>query len=108
MFASATRTALLFVAGTMLAVATSLALARRMTAPIRMLKTAPGASATAPGGTCRDPQRRRTRALADQFNRMARKLRDSHAELEQKVEDRTHQLEEANRAKGALPGRGEP
>jgi signal transduction histidine kinase len=35
--------------------------------------------------------------LADDFNRMAAKLRDSHADLEKKVEIRTHQLEEKSR-----------
>jgi len=38
-------------------------------------------------------------ALADQFNRMAEQLQDSYASLEQKVEERTHQLELANLAK---------
>jgi two-component system, NtrC family, sensor kinase len=35
--------------------------------------------------------------LADDFNRMAAKLSDSHADLEKKVEIRTHQLEEKSR-----------
>jgi signal transduction histidine kinase len=38
-------------------------------------------------------------ALADQFNSMATKLQESHASLERKVEERTHQLKLANLAK---------
>jgi signal transduction histidine kinase len=37
--------------------------------------------------------------LADDFNRMARRLEDAHATLERKVEERTHQLALANQAK---------
>ena len=38
-------------------------------------------------------------ALGDQFNSMAAQLQDSYADLERKVEERTHQLELANLAK---------
>jgi two-component system, sensor histidine kinase len=38
-------------------------------------------------------------ALADQFNAMAEQLQDSYADLERKVEERTHQLALANLAK---------
>ena len=37
--------------------------------------------------------------LAEDFNRMSHRLQDSHATLERKVEERTHQLELANQAK---------
>jgi signal transduction histidine kinase/CheY-like chemotaxis protein len=37
--------------------------------------------------------------LAEDFNRMSGRLRDSYATLERKVEERTHQLELANQAK---------
>jgi signal transduction histidine kinase/CheY-like chemotaxis protein len=38
-------------------------------------------------------------ALADQFNRMADRLRDSHAGLEHRIEERTRELAAANAAK---------
>ena len=38
-------------------------------------------------------------SLGDQFNAMAAQLEESHATLEHKVEERTHQLEIANLAK---------
>jgi adenylate cyclase len=38
-------------------------------------------------------------ALGDQFNGMAAQLQDSYANLERKVEERTHQLQVANLAK---------
>jgi len=37
--------------------------------------------------------------LAEDFNRMARRLEDAHATLERKVDERTHQLALANQAK---------
>jgi HAMP domain-containing protein len=41
-------------------------------------------------------------ALGSQFNKMAAQLQESYATLERKVEERTHQLEEANLAKSRL------
>jgi signal transduction histidine kinase len=38
-------------------------------------------------------------ALAEQFNRMAEQVQHSYADLERKVDERTHQLEAANLAK---------
>src|SRR5262249_39121575 len=38
-------------------------------------------------------------ALGDQFNSMARRLEESYATLERKVQERTHELELANLAK---------
>ena len=97
---SAVRTAALLVAGIVVALAASLALARRMTAPIRLLE----AGAVRIGqGQLDDRVEVHTgdelEALADQFNRMAASLRESYAELESKVEQRTRQLAQANQAK---------
>ncbi len=97
---SVTRTAVLLLVGIVLAMAVSLALARRMAAPIRMLEL--GAQRIGEGHL-EDRVEVRTgdelEALADQFNRMAARLRESYLGLENKVEARTRQLAEANRAK---------
>lgn len=100
LFDAIARTAALLLLGLLLAVAASLWLARRMTTPIRLL----GDGAQRIGqGHLDDRVEVRTgdelEDLADQFNRMAQSLRDSHAGLEHKVAQRTHQLAEANRAK---------
>jgi len=101
MFASLARSAIVLLVGIVLALAVSLALARRMTAPIRALEL--GAQRIGEG---RLDERVGVRtgdeleSLAEQFNRMARQLRDSYVGLEQQVEERTRQLDEANRAKG--------
>src|SRR4029077_14355602 len=42
--------------------------------------------------------------LGDQFNQMAGQLQDSYASLERKVEERTHQLVQANLAKSRFLG----
>lgn len=100
LLASVARTAMLLVAGLALAALASLLLARRMTAPIRLLEL--GARKIGEG---RLDERVRIHtgdeleALADQFNRMAGQLSESYASLEEKVAERTRQLEEANRAK---------
>jgi signal transduction histidine kinase/CheY-like chemotaxis protein len=100
LYASALRTALLLVAGIALAVAGGLALARRMTAPIRSLQE--GAARIGEGHL----QERvavatgdELETLADQFNRMAERLRESYGGLERKIEERTRQLAAANLAK---------
>ncbi len=100
LFDAIVRTAALLLAGLVLAVAASLWLARRMTTPIRLL----GRGAQRIGqGQLDEPVEVHTgdelEDLADQFNRMAQRLRESHAGLEQKVAQRTHQLAEAHRAK---------
>jgi signal transduction histidine kinase/CheY-like chemotaxis protein len=100
LYASALRTALLLVAGIALAVAGGLALARRMTAPIRSLQA--GAVRIGEGRL----QERvavatgdELETLADQFNRMAEQLHESYSGLERKIEERTRQLAAANLAK---------
>lgn len=100
MFKSLARTAILLLAGIVLAVAISRELARRMTAPIRMLEN--GARRIGEGHLEERVEIHtgdEMEALAGQFNQMAKKLRESYSDLEQKVDERTRQLEEANRAK---------
>jgi signal transduction histidine kinase len=91
------RTALLVAAGLGLSFLTSYALAHRMVAPILALQ-----SAAANMGTGRMDQRISVRtgdeleALAEEFNRMSDRLRESYANLERKVEQRTQELSKAN------------
>jgi signal transduction histidine kinase len=99
-YASIIRSALLLITALAFAAATGLFLARRMVVPIRSLRD----SAAQIGAG--DLSRRITigtgdelEALGHDFNRMAARLHDAHANLERKVEERTHELERANLAK---------
>jgi signal transduction histidine kinase/HAMP domain-containing protein len=94
--ASAYRTVVLVALGIGLAVVASAVLARRLARPIQALQAS---AATIGAG---DLDQRITihtgdelEALADEFNRMTGRLRDSYATLEQKVDDRTRELTEA-------------
>ena len=86
--------------GLVLALVAALLLARHMVVPIRAI--ADGAVRIGTGaldhrikiGTGDELE-----ALADQFNRMASRLQNSYASLEHKVEERTQQLRDANKAK---------
>jgi signal transduction histidine kinase len=94
--ASAYRTVILVALGVVLAAVASVVLARRLARPIQALQ----ASAATIGAGALDHQISiRTgdelEALADEFNRMTGRLRESYATLEQKVEDRTRDLSEA-------------
>ncbi len=97
---AAARSGLILLLGIGLAIAASLILARQMVAPIRTLETGVERFAV---GRLDEPVIVNThdelQGLADQFNRMARQLQDSYTGLEQKIEERTHQLAEANNAK---------
>ncbi|HEX2338010.1 MAG TPA: histidine kinase dimerization/phospho-acceptor domain-containing protein [Hyphomicrobiaceae bacterium] len=93
-------------AGALLAVALGLAglaglmLARRMVVPIEALQR--GAARIGQDDLGQRISIRtgdELEALGDQFNRMAEQLERSHATLEHKVQERTHQLEQANLAK---------
>jgi signal transduction histidine kinase len=92
------RTALLLVAFLLLAIVTSVLLARRLVRPIESIQ-----SAAAKIGSGSLDQRIEIRsndelgALADEFNRMATQLRESYAGLEHKVDERTRELAEALR-----------
>ena len=99
-YASLVRTGVLLGAGIALALAASLALARKMSAPIRALTE----SARRIGeGRLEERVQVATgdelEALGEEFNRMAQRLRESYAGLEQKIEERTVQLAAANVAK---------
>jgi signal transduction histidine kinase len=87
------RTSLLLVAFLLLAVATSVLLARRLVRPIESIQTA----AARIGSGAFDQRIEVTSndelgALAEEFNVMAARLQDSYAGLEQKVEERTREL----------------
>lgn len=96
LYDSLARTAILLLIGLALSVAAGLVLARRITVPIRALEE--GAARIGAGdlssriavGTGDE-----LGALAGRFNQMATELQTSYATLEQKVEERTHELSEA-------------
>jgi GAF domain-containing protein/HAMP domain-containing protein len=94
--ASAYRVVYVVLAGIALSVVVSVVLARRLARPIQALQQ----SAARIGAGELDHQiALRTgdelEALAGEFNRMTSRLRESYATLEQKVEDRTHELSES-------------
>ena len=96
LYDSILRTGLLLLAGLVLSVLASLFLARRMVQPIRALQA--GAERIGAGKLDQRIEVHtgdELEALADQFNRMTTQLRESYANLEQKVEERTHELTEA-------------
>jgi signal transduction histidine kinase len=93
--ASAYRTALLVALGIALSVVASAVLARRLAKPVQALQV----SAAKIGAGELDHQISiqtgdELEALADEFNQMTSRLRESYATLEQKVEDRTRELSE--------------
>ena len=93
--ASMSRTALFLVLGIAFSIAASLMLARRMVTPIRALQA--GAERVGAGDLGERIEVRtgdELQALAEQFNNMAARLQESHANLEQKVESRTQDLSE--------------
>ena len=94
--ASAYRTILMAALGIALAVVASAILARHLARPIQMLQE----SAAKIGAGELDHQivirtGDELEALAEEFTRMTGRLRESYATLEQKVEDRTHELSES-------------
>lgn len=100
LYDSALRSGALVLVALALAVFAGFLLARRMVVPIRALQ----AGAERIGGG--DLAQRisistgdELEALGGQFNRMAERLQESYATLEQKVEERTRQLDLANKAK---------
>lgn len=100
LYASMLRTGLLLLAGIVLSILASMVLARKMVTPIRALQSG---AAQIGAGTLGHRIEVHTgdelEALADQFNRMAEQLQESYSGLERKVEERTKQLEIANRHK---------
>ena len=100
LYASLVRTTLLWLLGLGLSIAAGLVLARRMVTPIRALQ----AGAARFGAGKLDEHivvntHDELAELADEFNCMAERLRESYADLERKVEDRTRELAAANLAK---------
>ena len=95
--------AIFFFVGLALAIIASVLLARRMVAPIRLLQQ--GATRIG-GGELGHRIAVRTgdelEALGQEFNRTARQLEESYANLEQKVEARTRELATANEELKAL------
>jgi signal transduction histidine kinase/ActR/RegA family two-component response regulator len=99
-YAAMVRNAVLLFVGLALAVMASLALARRMVTPIQKLQE--GATRIGAGALDQHIEvatHDELESLATEFNHMAARLRESYAGLEQKVEERTHELEAANQSK---------
>ena len=83
-------------ARSLLAVIGGMLLARRMVVPIQALRA--GAARIGSGDLSQRINIKtgdEVEALADQFNEMAGELQESYANLEKKVEDRTHELTES-------------
>jgi signal transduction histidine kinase len=96
LMASIQRTALVLIGALFLAALAGIFLARRMVVPIQALRT--GAARIGGGDLAQRISIKsgdELEALADQFNDMAGRLQDSYADLEKKVEVRTHELSEA-------------
>jgi signal transduction histidine kinase len=94
--ASIQRTALVLIGALFLAALAGIFLARRMVVPIQALRA--GAARIGGGDLSQRISIKsgdELEALADQFNDMAGRLQDSYADLEKKVEVRTHELSEA-------------
>jgi signal transduction histidine kinase len=90
------RTALFLIAFLVLAVMTSIVLARRMVRPIQAMQAAAAEIGAGALEQRIDVQSRdELGMLADEFNHMAAQLRESYAGLEEKVEERTRELESA-------------
>ncbi len=93
----------LYTLGLVLGVGAGMLLARRMTMPIKALQA--GAARLAAGDFNQDIEVRtgdEIEILADEFNHMARELREFYARIEQKVADRTHELAQSVRELKAL------
>src|ERR1051326_352282 len=100
LYNSALRSLALVLVALALAVFAGFLLARRMVVPIRALQT--GAQRIGGGDLAQRISINtgdELEALGGQFNRMAERLQESYATLEQKVEERTQQLALANQAK---------
>ncbi|HXX07002.1 MAG TPA: ATP-binding protein [Pseudolabrys sp.] len=103
LYQSLERTAMLLAGGLVLAMLAGLFLARRMVVPIRTLRQG---AARIGGGDLSQKITIKTgdelESLAEQFNDMAGRLKDSYADLEKKVEIRTRELEQSNSELRAL------
>jgi signal transduction histidine kinase/FixJ family two-component response regulator len=100
LYASMLRTGVFLAVGLLLAVIAGLFLARRMVVPIQTLRR--GAARIGSGDLGQRISIKtgdELETLGDQFNSMAAQLQESYGTLENKVEERTQQLELANAAK---------
>jgi signal transduction histidine kinase len=100
LYASVLRSGALLLGALVVAFFAGLFLAGRMVVPIRALQD--GAARIGSGDLAQRISIEtgdELEALGRQFNSMASRLQDSYANLERKVEERTHQLEVANLAK---------
>lgn len=100
LYASAKRALALLIVGVGVAVAAAMVLARRMTAPIEVLKE--GASRIGRGQLHERVQIStgdELQQLADEFNGMASRLRESRDGMESTIAQRTRELAAANQAK---------
>jgi signal transduction histidine kinase/DNA-binding response OmpR family regulator len=96
LYAAMERTGLVLLGALALAFAAGMFLARRMVVPIQALRA--GAARLGSGDLGQRIAIKtgdEVEALADQFNDMAGRLQESYADLEQKVELRTHELSES-------------
>jgi GAF domain-containing protein/HAMP domain-containing protein len=96
LYASLQRTGLVLLGALALAFGAGMFLARRMVVPIQALRA--GAARIGSGDLGQRIAIKtgdELEALADQFNDMAARLQESYADLEQKVELRTHELTES-------------
>ena len=102
-YAGLRRSAVLLAIGLGLVVVASLALARHIARPIRVLQE--GAARIGSGALDHRTQVQtgdELEALAGELNRMAERLHESYSGLERKVAERTHELELANQARSRL------
>jgi signal transduction histidine kinase len=96
LYASILRTSILLLLGLGMAVLASLIIGRRVVRPVEILRR--GAARIGSGDLDYRLEIKtgdELQALADEFNRMTAQLQESYANLEQKVEERTHELSEA-------------
>ncbi len=96
LYASILRTSILFLLGLGMAIVASLLIGRRVVHPVEMLRQ--GAARIGAGDLDHRLEIKtgdELQALAEEFNRMTAQLQESYANLEQKVDERTHELSEA-------------
>ncbi len=97
LYASTLRTAVLLLVGLGMAILASVLIGRRVVRPLEMLRQ--GAARFGAGDLDHRLEIKtgdEFQALAEEFNSMAARLQESYANLEQKVEERTHELEIAS------------
>ena len=96
LYASVLRTALLLLVGLGMSILASVFLARKMVTPIKALQS--GVARIGAGDLGHRLEVRtgdELEGLSDQFNSMTAQLQESYANLEQKVEERTRELEQS-------------